>query len=373
MCIDQDTQSRTPRTTASSSCDEYRHEPRCRFDGLCDEGQNDVPTLSLSMAWCDRQQLLLSAGHWDHDPETAQFPVWETPLPMELCNQHLPQRLSYHKGYVKADAIWAQTARASQLRSDIRREFAALWRGGVRSRGVQSGNDAPLASGGCFHIKDSLAFLSAIKYGFRNNKAQVYAFTISVDGRLRFCEAAVQVMHVTMADALPEILFAGEFFLCFEAGRYSLCVTNNSGTYRADAGAMEGARALLAAVLPDIEVRAMDREDSIIKDLTTRHKGDPVHWGHSIHHQQPVEQRSTPQMMSAMALLGQPASPQPLMSIAVCVQQRQRPVATHRRVQTWGGPTGFVGCSQVCAGPAPVCTLSLNSHQRSTSVLGLQI
>lgn len=45
-------------------------------------------------------------------------------------------------------------------------------------------------------------------------------------------------------------------------------------------------------------------DDSRIKELTKRHRGDPVHMGHSIHHPEPIEQRSSPQVTSALVIMG---------------------------------------------------------------------
>lgn len=334
MCKDRDTpvivaatgNSGSPANTATTGSD--------------DEATKN-PDLRLGMAWCERQQLLLSAGLWDRDPETTNFPVWEIALSPELCSQHLPQRLEYHKGYAKADAIWAPTARAAQLRKDISREFSSLW-----SRASTGSN-----RGSCSKkVKGSVAILSAINYGFRNGKPQVYSFVVSVDGRLRFCEAAAQVMHVTMSDAKPEVLFAGEFFFCSEAGVHSMCVTNNSGTFRPDTKSLEGVKNLFAALLCDIDVIAMDKDCPAIKDLTQRHKGDPVMMGHSIYHQQSVELREMAQKISASTLMGHAPVLQSPAQVSVCITPRR--MMTPQRMQSWGGsPAGFVGCSAIYIGP----------------------
>jgi hypothetical protein len=191
----------------------------------------------------------------------------------------------------------------------------------------------------------SSEFLSAMGFGFREGKAQVYAFVITTDGRLRFCEAAAEVMHISMSNASEEILFAGEFFIAHEAGRYFMMVTNNSGSYRPDQDRLENTRQLFADILGDVDVEACLMDDPRIKQLTTRHRGDPLHMGHSIHHQELHEQRSAAQLKSALVIMGRghevgvhgygnPAqpriraqSPQPQLSTG--------PIAGHRRVRTW--------------------------------------
>merc|ERR1719161_3369034 len=110
-------------------------------------------------------------------------------------------------------------------------------------------------------VTGSRELLSAIGFGFRECKAQVYAFVIMADGRLRFCEAAAEVMHITMADASEEILMAGEFFIAFEAGRYFVVVTNNSGSYKPDEDRLENARQLFADILGDVDVEAYLMDD----------------------------------------------------------------------------------------------------------------
>merc|ERR550514_951214 len=117
-------------------------------------------------------------------------------------------------------------------------------------------------------VAGSSEFLSAMSFGFRNGKAQVYAFVISADGRLRFCEAAAEVMHITMADAHEEILMAGEFFIVHQAGRYFVIVTNNSGSYKPDEDRLESTRQLFADILGDIDVEACLENDPRIKQLT---------------------------------------------------------------------------------------------------------
>merc|ERR1719161_1888324 len=154
-----------------------------------------------------------------------------------------------------------------------------------------------------------------------------------------------------MSNASEEILFAGEFFIAHEAGRYFVIITNNSGSYRPDKDRLESTRQLFADILGDVDVEACLQDDPKIKQLTTRHRGDPLHMGHSIHHQELAEQRSAAQMKSALVIMGRghevgvygyghvaqqriPAqSPQPL----------KHPIAGHRRSRTWGTSPGYVG------------------------------
>eukprot|EP00746_Dinoflagellata_sp_MGD_P165198 gnl/MRDRNA2_/MRDRNA2_94332_c0_seq1.p1 gnl/MRDRNA2_/MRDRNA2_94332_c0~~gnl/MRDRNA2_/MRDRNA2_94332_c0_seq1.p1 ORF type:complete len:437 (+),score=53.45 gnl/MRDRNA2_/MRDRNA2_94332_c0_seq1:92-1312(+) len=295
-------------------------------------------TVKIASAWCDRHQLIISAGHWSNDKETTRFPVWEAELPLDLCARRIPEKLHFQKGYPKAEAVWAQTALGAQIRSDVHRENVAMF-GSCRNKSVVNG---------------SSEFLSAMGFGFRDGKAQVYSCVLTSDGRLRFCESAAEVMHISLSDANQEILFSGEFFIVHEAGRYFVVVTNNSGSYRPDKDRLESARQLFADILGDIDVEACLMDDPRIKQLTTRHRGDPLHMGHSVHHTELTEQRSAAQMKSALVIMGRghevgehrygqvaqrrvPAqSPQP------CYHR----IAGHRRSRTWGASPGLVGGSE---------------------------
>lgn len=62
---------------------------------------------------------------------------------------------------------------------------------------------------------------------------------------------------------------------------------------------------LFADILGDVDVEGCDSNDPRIKQLTTRHRGDPVHMGHSSHHQKlSLEQRQNAQRISQMVILG---------------------------------------------------------------------
>jgi hypothetical protein len=282
--------------------------------------------VKIASAWCDRNQLLISAGHWSNDRETVRFPVWEAELPLDLCAQRIPKALHFQKGYPKAEAVWAQTPLGAQIRSDVHRENGAMF-GSCRNKSTVTG---------------SSEFLSAMGFGFREGKPQVYAFVITTDGLLRFCEAAAEVMHISMSNASEEILFAGEFFIAHEAGRYFVIITNNSGSYRPDKDRLESTRQLFADFLGDVDVEACLQDDPRIKQLTMRHRGDPLHMGHSVHHQELAEQRSAAQMKSALVIMGRGhevgvygyghvAQPQ-----VRAQSPPPRPIAGHRRSRTWG-------------------------------------
>lgn len=294
------------------------------------EPSESPPTLLISSAWCDRHKLLVSAGHWSTDRETSRFPIWEVELPKSLYNKYLTERLPFVKGYPKAEAVWASTPEAAHIRSEVHRECAALW-GSCRQKSKVSG---------------SSEFLAALGYGFRESKAQVYAFVITVDGILRFCESAAEVMHITMSDVNKEILFSGEFFLCHQKGRYWLCVTNNSGSYKPSKTLLQSAAMLFSEILGDVDVEALEMDNPRINELTTRHRGDPLHMGHSIHHTEPTEERSAAQIKSALVILGRGNEVAGYGGYPMA--SRQYPVAGHRRVKTWDSdPSGSAGRAEV--------------------------
>jgi hypothetical protein len=189
-------------------------------------------------------------------------------------------------------------------------------------------------------------FLSAMGFGFREGKAQVYAFVITAEGQLRFCEAAAEVMHISMADASEEILFAGEFFIAHEAGRYFVIVSNNSGSYKPDEDRLENTCQLFADILGDVDVEACLPDDPRIKLLTTRHRGDPIHMDHSVHHRAfSKELRSAAQLKSKLIILGRGhevgvygygSVPQPqIRAVTPSPSLRPNGVAGHRRSRTW--------------------------------------
>lgn len=284
--------------------------------------------MQLASAWCDRHQLCISAGHWSKDRETTRFPVWEAELPKDLCKDCFPKMLPFQKGYQKVEALFQATALASQIRNEVHRECAAVF--GSLSKKVA--------------VTGSTEFLSSIGFGFRDCKAQMYAFVITAECQLRFCEAASEVMHISMCDASKEILFAGEFFLCHEAGRYWMCVTNCSGSYRPCEERLQQAQQLFSKLLGDCEVEALEMNNPRIKELTTRHRGDPVHMAHSIHHPERVEERTAAQIKSALVIMGRGHevegyagprnAPQVLAFPGRSPQQLTRQL-THRRVRTW--------------------------------------
>jgi hypothetical protein len=282
-----------------------------------------------------------------------KFPVWEAELPQDLCKKYFPERMPFQKGYKKAEALFQGTALAAQIRNEIHRESLVLF--GSLGQKVE--------------VAGSFELLSAIGFGFRECKAQVYAFVITAEGRLRFCEAAAEVMHITMSDASKEILFAGEFFLCHEAGKYRMCVTNNSGSYRPNEERLQQAKQLFTELLGDCEVEALDMNDPRIKELTTRHRGDPAHMGHSIFYPERVEERTAAQIKSALVIMGRGhevegyAGPRsipvakhfPFQSPQTMTRQPQSVTRqlSHRRVRTWGSaPAGTADKSEVpVAGP----------------------
>lgn len=308
-----------------------------------------APSIKLGTTWCDRHQLSISAGHWSKDVETMRFPVWEAELPRTLCNKYFPEKLPFVKGYQKAECLFQDTLQAAQVRNEVHRECAALF-GSCSKKTTVTG---------------SSEFLSAIGFGFRDSKPQVYAFVITVDCRLRFCEGAAEVMHVTMGDAGKEILFAGEFFVVHEAGRYWLCVTNNSGSFKPSMTRLEQAKQLFAELLGDVAVEPLEMDNPRIKELTTRHRGDPLHMGHSIHHPQPAEERSAAQIKSALVIMGRGNEVQGYKN--PCISHQRHPgqsprqftksfttpvQRTHRRVKTWDTtPEEFAG--HTAMGPLP--------------------
>merc|ERR1719314_22463 len=129
-----------------------------------------------------------------------------------------------------------------------------------------------------------------------------------------------------------------------------MCVTNGSGSYKPNAERLQQAKQLFAKLLGDCEVEALEMDDPRIKELTTRHRGDPVHMAHSIHHPERIEERSAAQIKSALVIMGRghevegyagprnmPVAAHPCQSPPNITRQPQnitRQLA-HRRVRTW--------------------------------------
>jgi len=137
---------------------------------------------------------------------------------------------------------------------------------------------------------------------------------------------------------------AGEFFIVHEAGRFFMIVSNNSGSYKPDKDRLENTRQLFIDLLVDVDVEACLMDDPRIKQLTTRHRGDPLHMGHSIHHPELAEQRSAAQMKSALVIMGR-GHEVGVYGYGQAPRQEFRAqsphaIAGHRRSRTWGTEGG---------------------------------
>lgn len=316
------------------------------------EDISDPPVLFLLTGERSRSQIMLSAGRFSTDPETERFPVWDIRLPIGVVNRHFATLgpTSYDRSYDKAVTLFAASVDGMRMRGDLHREHALLF-GGLT---------------GEMSVCGSFDILTALNFGVRYGKPQVFAFVLTVAGQWLLCEAAAEVMHAALADSSPEVLFAGEMFIYFEAGKHWLCITNNSGTYRPGREALDAVQGLLKEVLGDIEVEGLDVADPRIKTLTVRYKGDPAHMAHSIHYRERGHPTLTTRPGPGLAMhrrvsswAGSPTIPVvPTVSNAVAIPSQQV-----LRVSLMGTGTG--PCQTTFAAPSSpqetVCTVGLGS------------
>lgn len=174
-----------------------------------------------------RRQLQVSAGKSFADPDTEAFPAYELRFDASLLERSYGSAeppCSWARDYENARKIFGETEQGRLCRHYLRMECQDLFTG-------PDGETHEVCGG------DNL--MRRIAYGTRCGAPQVFAYAVVSDGALRFCEAAAGVGHAAMASGAEEIWCAGEFWLMHQKGRYWLCVSNNSGTYRPSAEDLE--------------------------------------------------------------------------------------------------------------------------------------
>jgi len=245
-----------------SSVEEEEHEAVAVVAG------EELEPMKGWVRWCTRRQLQISAGSRDKDPETESFPVYELTAGAARLRRGFraleTAPCHWDRKYANAQKIFGES---DVYRQKLRAEKEALFgNSGARreEREVASGDD----------------LMRLMSLGMRNGRPQVYSFVILDDGVVRICESAAMVMHASKAGAVEEVWGAGEMWFQHARGRYWLCLSNNSGTYKPALEDMRMIAAFFSEVVGgDFEVEMLLRDDPKVEEywLEGNFKGDPVH------------------------------------------------------------------------------------------------
>jgi len=292
-----------------------------------------VPPMDLRVWMRRRQQLVMSSGKGLTDPETDVFPVWELQAGSERLSHSYgcsEPPCGWDRKYANAQRVWAATPEGEGLRRGLQAECKCLFGGcDFQSSKVTSGDD----------------LLRHLAHGGRHGLPQVFAFTVLSGGLLRFVEAAAGVAHAGMCEAAEAIWGAGEFWVMHQRGRYWLCVSNNSGTYKPTESVLGQMAAFFKDIVADdFEVEAILQDDSKVKEYMVSgfFKGDPVHVDDP---RKPKAPEGKPASMVRAAPT--PMDPMTAPSRAICSRQL---VTTPMSLSSWNcvSQQGYSAASTSC-------------------------
>jgi len=167
------------------------------------------------------------------------------------------KRQGWNQKYEAAIKIYGPGPASAIIRSTIKTLHKDLY----KSRLTQHSIKGYLHSG-----KD---FLELINNGWGGGKPRMFTYAL-MPTHLFFSETGASFFqdftskHAMHANASREVVYAGEFHIRLQKGKYKLVIDNNSGTFSPNKGDLPFLKEVMELNFPDMEVEVLDYKDDLL-------------------------------------------------------------------------------------------------------------
>lgn len=167
------------------------------------------------------------------------------------------KRQGWNTNYDSAIKIYGQGATSAIVRQTIRNMHAELYKTGLQ----------PSTKG---YLRSGKDFLALLQFGWCGGRPRVFTYAL-LPTHMYFSETGASFFqdftskHAMHANAALEVVFAGEFHIRHNNGKFQFVIDNNSGTFSPSKDSLPLLKKVLELNFPDLEVIVYDFKDENLK------------------------------------------------------------------------------------------------------------